>query len=792
MPQPNPPAKHNDYWCVGVKLPSTDSYIVKYEPLADPKVAHHMLLYGCKKPHLTTGSWPCQGGDQICSDQTRFLFAWAKGAEGISMPEGVGFFVGPSSDHYAVMQIHYGQPSVNNADVPALSLYLTTTKQPRVAGIFLIIGADVIPPNKRVYTISSGCTFGGPNTIHPFAYRTHAHSLCKQIDGYVVKNSNWNLIGSRSPQDPQAFYPVKDSSLQVSAGDWLAARCIYNSVGQSTSISMGSTSEDEMCNFYIMYDMPNNDQGLTNSICGRAAPDSLSFPPVVPVTPVPDADSMEGGHHHGNHDSSSGDAINSTFVPSLDPVSAKGLPPKPPLDKVLLHSSTSEVAMATSLPTASLPVSPVPPLTPWTGSTGLGALPSAGTKVTSLVWAGQYSAAGGWPYSDPQKTSEAKFGQISAVAMGANGTVYILHRGTRVWDISSFSSKYTYNHVSDGPISVPTVVGISPAGEVLSSWGEGLFYLPHGLTIDYEGNYWITDVAMHQVFKFNPSNLLKPALTKGTAFMPGSGQDYFCQPAAVAVERSGMFYVADGYCNSRVVRFTKDGVWDIAWSDPVGEVPIPIRVAHSLVVLEEEKKLFLADRENGRILSYDTVTGEGRVFSDAPVFRGAMFAISFSANETWPMVAINGHTDHNSGFTINKKGAVISTWGPDKGFSQPHAIAVAPMCEVYVAEIGPNLLWKFLPVLTNTTVPDLLDPSPVVVSSYSLVLFIAIFGLSAVVISIMVAIICCFSNQRKVIGVGQNAKKTIQTLLKPNHVGFTKLQTYDSASEDELHAVSVV
>ena len=178
-----------------------------------------------------------------------------------------------------------------------------------------------------------------------------------------------------------------------------------------------------------------------------------------------------------------------------------------------------------------------------------------------------------------------------------------------------------------------------------------------------------THIPMHtfeQVFKFNPSNLLKPALTKGTAFMPGSGQDYFCQPAAVAVERSGMFYVADGYCNSRVVRFTKDGVWDIAWSDPVGEVPIPIRVAHSLVVLEEEKKLFLADRENGRILSYDTVTGEGRVFSDAPVFRGAMFAISFSANETWPMVAINGHTDHNSGFTINKKGAVISTWGPDK------------------------------------------------------------------------------------------------------------------------------
>ena len=137
----------------------------------------------------------------------------------------------------------------------------------------------------------------------------------------------------------------------------------------------------------------------------------------------------------------------------------------------------------------------------------------------------------------------------------------------------------------------------------------------------------------------------------------------------MAVEMSGMFYVADGYCNSRVVRFTKDGVWDIAWNDPVGEVPIPIRVAHSLALLEGERKLFLADRENGRILSYDTATGEGRVFSNALAFGGTVFAISFSANGTWPMVAVNGHTDHNVGFTINHRGAVVATWEP-AGVSQ--------------------------------------------------------------------------------------------------------------------------
>lgn len=39
------------------------------------------------------------------------------------------------------------------------------------------------------------------------------------------------------------------------------------------------------------------------------------------------------------------------------------------------------------------------------------------------------------------------------------------------------------------------------SGAVVSSWGSGLFYLPHGLTVDRHDNIWLTDVAMHQVFK---------------------------------------------------------------------------------------------------------------------------------------------------------------------------------------------------------------------------------------------------------------------------------------------------
>ena len=49
-----------------------------------------------------------------------------------------------------------------------------------------------------------------------------------------------------------------------------------------------------------------------------------------------------------------------------------------------------------------------------------------------------------------------------------------------------------------------------------------------------------------QVFRFDKEGDKTPSLTLGTAFVPGTGHNQFCKPAAVAVESSGVFYVADG------------------------------------------------------------------------------------------------------------------------------------------------------------------------------------------------------------------------------------------------------
>ena len=57
-----------------------------------------------------------------------------------------------------------------------------------------------------------------------------------------------------------------------------------------------------------------------------------------------------------------------------------------------------------------------------------------------------------------------------------------------------------------------------------------------------------------------PPNADKPDLVLGEAFVPGSDEKHFCQPTSVAVsEATGTFFVADGYCNSRILKFNKDG-----------------------------------------------------------------------------------------------------------------------------------------------------------------------------------------------------------------------------------------
>lgn len=51
----------------------------------------------------------------------------------------------------------------------------------------------------------------------------------------------------------------------------------------------------------------------------------------------------------------------------------------------------------------------------------------------------------------------------------------------------------------------------------------------------------------------------KPELILGDAFKPGNSAKLFCKPTSVASLENGDFFVADGYCNGRVVKYNNNG-----------------------------------------------------------------------------------------------------------------------------------------------------------------------------------------------------------------------------------------
>ena len=66
--------------------------------------------------------------------------------------------------------------------------------------------------------------------------------------------------------------------------------------------------------------------------------------------------------------------------------------------------------------------------------------------------------------------------------------------------------------------------------------------------------------ALHQVFRFDVKNSTeKPDLVLGEAFKPGRSASKFCKPTSVASLENGDFFVADGYCNSRIIKFSFNG-----------------------------------------------------------------------------------------------------------------------------------------------------------------------------------------------------------------------------------------
>ncbi|XP_073744787.1 peptidyl-glycine alpha-amidating monooxygenase isoform X12 [Callorhinus ursinus] len=658
------PKQSDTYFCMSLRLPvDEEAFVIDFKPRASMDTVHHMLLFGCNMPSSTGSYWFCDEG--TCTDKANILYAWARNAPPTRLPKGVGFRVGgETGSKYFVLQVHYGDISAfrdNHKDCSGVSLHLTRLPQPLIAGMYLMMSVDtVIPPGEKVVNSDISCHYK-KYPMHVFAYRVHTHHLGKVVSGYRVRNGQWTLIGRQSPQLPQAFYPV-EHPVDVSFGDILAARCVFTGEGRTDATHIGGTSSDEMCNLYIMYYMEAKHAVSFMTCTQNVAPDLFRTIPPEANIPIPVKSDMV--MMHGHHKETENKDKTSLLQQPKGEEMLEQEAVKPPLEIEELWSRKEKTPNVRGHVLKDFHIE------------------------EALEWPGVYLLPG----------------QVSGVALDLKNNLVIFHRGDHVWDGNSFDSMFVYQQRGLGPIEEDTILVIDPNNAaVLQSSGKNLFYLPHGLSVDKDGNYWVTDVALHQVFKLDPNSKGSPLLILGRSMQPGSDQNHFCQPTDVAVDPdTGTIYVSDGYCNSRIVQFSPTGEFITQWGEESSRSnpkPGQFNVPHSLALVPHLGQLCVADRENGRIQCFKTDTKEFVREIKHASFGRNVFAISYIPGL---LFAVNGKPffgdqEPVQGFVMNfSSGEIIDVFKPvRKHFDMPHDIAASGDGTVYVGDAHTNTVWKF-------------------------------------------------------------------------------------------------
>ncbi|XP_053195400.1 peptidyl-glycine alpha-amidating monooxygenase isoform X3 [Scomber japonicus] len=634
------PSGSDTYLCMAFPVPtSRDAFVVDFIPHASMDTVHHMLLFGCQTPFSTSPYWDCGSVQGTCEDEASIMYAWAQNAPPTKLPKDVGFKVGRNSGiSYFVLQIHYGDVSAfrdHHRDCSGLTLKITSRPQPFIAGIYLLMSVDtVILPGKRVTNADISCDYTS-YPFYPFAFRTHTHHLGKVVSGYRIRDGKWSLIGRQSPQLPQAFYPA-NKEVNMRYGDTIAARCVFTGEGRISKTYIGGTSDDEMCNFYIMYYMDSK-HAIPYMNCMETGSKEL-FERIPAEANVPIAISpghmnsvMHMGHSAGHQDNRS-----------------------------LFDTNKGEQALDQDY------------------------------HLEQVL---------AWPQSSLQ------LGQVSGLARDSDSNLVIFHRGDHHWGPDSFNSQARYQQWSLGPIQQSTILVVSPTnGNILKASGRNLFYLPHGITTDKENNYWVTDVALHQVLKVSSDGRDRTLLALGEAFTPGSDKNHFCQPTDVAVETdTGNIFVSDGYCNSRILKFSSKGRYLSEWGSGSSDRRrhIPFRIPHSLVFLPDRQEVCVADRENGRIQCFIAKTGEFVKEIKKEEFGGEVFAVTYSPTRGL-IFAVNGISPFGRstplrGFAINYSTKdVLDTFSPEKKeFKMPHDIVETSDGSIFIGDADSKSVFKF-------------------------------------------------------------------------------------------------
>ncbi|HEV8209421.1 MAG TPA: peptidyl-alpha-hydroxyglycine alpha-amidating lyase family protein [Vicinamibacterales bacterium] len=216
---------------------------------------------------------------------------------------------------------------------------------------------------------------------------------------------------------------------------------------------------------------------------------------------------------------------------------------------------------------------------------------------------------------------DMNLGEASGVAVNSKGDVAV----------------FTRSNSAGGPAYGATASQIllfDKTGKFVREIGKGLYAwsYAHAIRFDKDDNLWAIDKGSDMIVRLNPeghatmvfgrkkeaSDDAEPWERVTPPRPPVNGQ--FRQPTDVAWDTEGNIYISDGYINSRVAKFTKDGDWVASLGEPGGGKLGNLNTPHT-ISYDAKGFIYVGDRGNRRIQVIDpkTNTFVREIKIDAPV-----------------------------------------------------------------------------------------------------------------------------------------------------------------------------
>src|ERR1044071_4211908 len=301
------------------------------------------------------------------------------------------------------------------------------------------------------------------------------------------------------------------------------------------------------------------------------------------------------------------------------------------------------------------------------------------------------------------------FGEVPGVAVNSKGHVFV----------------FTRSNSAGGPAYAPTAAQLlefGPKGEFIREIGRGLYAgsFAHSVRIDKDDNIWAIDKGSDMVIKFDQAGRVQMVFGRRKESADAETEPWenvdpplpaidglFRQPTDVAWDSDGNIYLTDGYVNSRVAKYDRNGDWVKSWGSK-GTGPGQFRLPHSIAI-DRNNNIYVGDRSNHRIQVFDTDGKFQRMFSiDIPPVAGTKavngntptgdrlkeligapnsICITPGPNQ---VMFVGETTFPGRVFKVALDGTVLGVLGRSgrllKQFSGAHALACPSETEVYVAE----------------------------------------------------------------------------------------------------------